>query len=285
VDVRLSQIGPGEYEQAIDLRSGFESSASGLEHGSSGSFVVTLSPRRTTGGAAKPLLPVIGGVTHARGEEYRRLSSDIATLKAIADATGGRVFDLAEGVRGRSPGSPAASVPRSRGFDLFSREGVTPAEARTPLWPMLAVAAVVLLLLDVGTRRVAWDRLISREMGAEVGRGVAAALRDRTVQSGAALDRLRAKPPAVPPDDAAGTLGTLGETDAEDVREREQARRREARSAARREARAVGPDTSAGPLPPRIKPQDVVPQEPEGDESGESGLRAAKRRAQKRMEE
>src|SRR4029077_16594619 len=102
--------------------------------------------------------------------EYRRLTSDESPLRRIAEITGGRVLDM------RTAGVSAA---------LFARAGLPPAEGRTPLWPILAVAVVVLMLLDVATTRVPWDRLLSRALGAELARGVSAAVRDRTRQAAA----------------------------------------------------------------------------------------------------
>jgi hypothetical protein len=53
-----------------------------------------------------------------------------------------------------------------REVDLFSREGLTPAEAISPLTKQLLPWAIVLLLLDIAVRRIAWDRWVSKRMGA-----------------------------------------------------------------------------------------------------------------------
>ena len=214
--------------------------------------------------ASTALPPVVGGVTRPAGEEFRRMRSDTAALQSIADITGGSLFAL----------SPAESTAaQSRVPDLYSREGLIPAESRTPLWPTLAIAAVAFMLLDVATRRVAWDRLLSREMGAEVRRGMVEAMRDRTTQTAAAVGRLRASA-AKPAPESSAAPATLGDADAEELRDRERARRRAARSAS--VAQSPPPETAA--------PEAKLPA-PGPSPEAESGLLAAKRRAQKRMDE
>jgi uncharacterized protein YegL len=265
-DVRLSQVAPGEYEAEVDLHS----ADSGSPGARGGSYVIVLSPRETAGGETRALPPVVGGISRPApaGVEYRSLHSNEAILRQIADATRGRVLELGKVESGGAP-------------DLFSREGLKPAEGRTPLWPMLAVASVALMLLDTATRRVAWDRLLSREMGAEVARGVAAALRDRTAQAASAVDRLRRPEPEESRPGGAGEQVSaplapqvaLTDADAQEIREREKRRRREARAAAARE------QIAEAPLP--VEPSVDVP----ASQEDESGLLAAKRRARKRMDE
>lgn len=285
-DLQLSQVGPGEYEQVIPLssvpaRSGAADAAP--DSSASGPYVLTFAPRRGPIAAtsalpesqqANPIPPVIGGVTRPPGEEYRRLHSDRASLVALADATGGSVLDLGS----------AASPSNSTRHDLFSRDGIVPAEARTPLWPWLAIASVSLMLLDVATRRVAWDRLLSREMGAELGRNVSVALRDRTATARAAVSRLRAAEQShAAPESAA----TLGDADAEALRQSERTRRQDSRRAAlkaRREAESAAADSpTANPNPASSAPADIAPQQSPFSE--ESSLQAAKRRARRKMED
>ena len=310
MDVRLSQVGPGEYEQVVELGSGALSAGADPDAPVDGSYVVTLVPRREVAGSGKSLAPVIGGVTRPAGEEYRRMRSDRALLTGIAAATGGRVWELGRGGGGRKEegnrgnrvvvgeleGTTGNGVVRGgledttrsvvvpKAPDLYSRDGLIPAEARVPLWPVLAIASVGLMLLDVATRRVAWDRLLSREMGAEVGRGVSAALRDRTAQAVDAIGRLRAAPAHAARDDrgseapgdtsSVGMPVPLGDEDAAAIADRERDRRWAARLEGLRgkgSDATVAPD-SDGSLPP---PTEVE----------EQGLQAAKRRARRRMEE
>jgi hypothetical protein len=158
--ITLSQTGPGVYEGSAPAPA-------------SGNYVVTLLPRM----GSRTLSPVVGGVSRAAGVEYRRLKSNIGLLEEISRRTGGRVLDI----------SAADDA------DLFDRSGVTPSEARLPLWRHLLVLSLVALLLDVGTRRIAWDRLFSREFGATLRREAAAGMRDRTADSIRTLESLRGR--------------------------------------------------------------------------------------------
>ena len=279
-DLQLSQVGPGEYEQVVPLSSipaRSDAADAAPDSSTSGPYVLTFAPRRgqlsssSASQQATPIPPVIGGVTRPPGEEYRVLRSDRAALVAIAEATGGSVLELVAT-------SPTAN---STKHDLFSRDGIVPAEARTPLWPWLAIASVSLMLLDVATRRVAWDRLLSRELGAELGRNVSAALRDRTATAHAAVSRLRA---AEPSPAASESAATLGDADAEALRESERTRRQHSRRAAlkaRRDAESAALDSpTTSPNPVSSVPTDTLKSPPE-----ESSLQAAKRRARRKMED
>ncbi len=251
---RLSQVAPGEYESTVDVRD-----AGG---GQSGAYVVVLEPRTVAGREERSLPPVIGGVSRpiAGAAEFLSLRSDEAMMRAIAQAGGGGVYALAS----TGPAAP----------DLYSRKGLRPAEASTPLWPMLAITAVILLLLDTATRRVAWDRLLSREMGAEVSREVVAALRDRSSQAAASIGRLKdapAGPPKTP------EVMSLGDVDAQAIREQEALRRRVARAASSR-ASPTSNTRPPGEAPPSAAADQTPPEQ-------ETGLRAAKERARRRMDD
>ncbi len=270
VALNLSQTGPGVYEGNAPAPS-------------TGNYVVTLTPRLGN----RPLSPVIGGTSRATGVEYRRLTSNVGLLEEISRATGGRVFDIRNG----------------KGVKLFDRTGITPSEARLPLWRTLALWALAALLLDIGTRRVAWDRLLSREFGAALRRETAEAMRDRGAQSARTLSSLRerekggevvvAQAAEVKTPERPQMLST------EDARRivREQAeRRRMARAAG-----AASPAGGAGPAPqpapqPASRPPSRSPPVPRAAPAGDeqtppvepeqttSGLLAAKRRARERIE-
>src|SRR5690606_8726315 len=99
--------------------------------GESGNYVTVLKPRR----GGRRLAPLIGGASVASGVEFRSLRSNIGLLRRIADETGGRMLELR--------GGDAAS--------LFDRRGIEPSEAHLPLWRSLLIAAIIVLLLDIGT--------------------------------------------------------------------------------------------------------------------------------------
>lgn len=253
IEASLEPIGSGTYEARVDAPL-------------SGTYVVTAMPRAGRGdrGDAKPMSPVIAGVSRTEGDEYRRTKSNLANLQLIAAAGGGRLLGWA---------NPQEAA-------LFDRGGITPAEARLPLWRTLLWAALALMLLDVATRRIAWDRFVSREFGAELKRGVEATTRDRGSAAMTMVGRLIAR------DTQAEDLAradqvqrpvSLGEQDALEIVRRERERRRETRHAASQE--------QPGPSQPRPGPGDGQPGTPpelQGDPH-RGGLFAAKQRARERL--
>lgn len=213
VDVELPQVGPGAYQASIPVER-------------TGSYIAMI--KTTENGTPAP--PVIAGASHQGGRESRALESNRALLAAIAERTGGRVI---------APGELAAA-------DLFDRSGLAPQYVVRSLWPVLLVAAIPLLLLDIATRRVAWDRF---QRDAEPGPA-------RSVEGGA-LRAARARASA-----DAGALA-LDDTDAERLR----AAARDRRRAARIDRRV--------PVAPAAPPEPSPP----------SDLLAAKRRAAERFDE
>lgn len=124
VELRLRPTGPGAYSTELPATQ-------------SGHYVVALTPR-LTGGVVDL---VIGGVSRRSGVEFRRLSSNLALLEAIADQTGGRLLDA------RSPA----------GANLFDRGGMPPSIGVVPMWGPLLMLASLLFVLDVASRRLAWS--------------------------------------------------------------------------------------------------------------------------------
>lgn len=230
--IELAQTGPGLYE-AVTLAP------------DAGSSVVVARPRSAVG----PLAPVMGGVTVPAAAEYARLGPDFELLADVAGATGGRVLGL---------GEPEAAR-------LFDRSGIVPSVARHPIWRPLLLSALVVLLLDVACRRIAWDRFVSPRFGA-------AALGSAAVRpSGAALARLRTRPPRT-----ASEHQSLGDVDAQVLAAAEARRRWEQRIAqAKASARGGGAVPSA-----RIAEAGTAAESEPG-----SALRRAKRRAAERIEE
>ena len=241
VEVRLSQTGPGRYEASVPAER-------------AGTYIATLAPRR--GGQA--MSPVIGGVSRSSGIEYAQLRSNDALLEAVAAETGGRVIELAD-------------LPRT---NLFLRDAVRPAEARLPLWPLLLTWSVVLLLADIGTRRIAWDRLLSREFGASLRKEATVAMKGRGEEAAATAERLRRIEPT------RGQAVAAGPLDAADaaaiVREQAERRRRE-----RVQAHLRGTQRVADEVQSEARPEPGRPAE----EPDAGGLLAAKRRAQRRIDD
>lgn len=157
-EVALAQTGPGTYEARLPAPD-------------RGTYVVALAPVRGT----RALAPVWGGATRAVGPELARLSSDANLLRRIAEETGGRLL----------------SFDRPEGAELWSRAGVAPRRASLPLWPALLAWSLAVFVIDVGTRRVAWDRLVSRAVMAEVREHAAAAVQQRASRAARTLSGLR----------------------------------------------------------------------------------------------
>ena len=91
-------------------------------------------------------------VSRAYSDEYRDLVDNIGLLERVAETTGGRVLEVDDQLAG----------------DLFDRDSlVMPSTARVA-WNILSILAALLLLLDVGFRRLAVDPDRVREAIARV---------------------------------------------------------------------------------------------------------------------
>ncbi|MFO0963049.1 MAG: VWA domain-containing protein [Phycisphaerales bacterium] len=109
--------------------------------------------------------------------EYRAVQDDAAALRVLAERTGGRVLDPA------APGT----------WDLFERQGLGAVVRELPIWDILAIAASIALLGDVGWRRLAVRAREMREALALVAASTTMPLRRAAdPQEQASLERLRA---------------------------------------------------------------------------------------------
>ena len=122
--VNLHQTGPGVYET--------DTPAQG-----EGNYIVSLFVQDPSGERHA----VFGGASRPPGSELRQFSSNRAILERVAQITGGRVLD---------PVHPDPSA-------IFNREAVVPSRSIRPLWWPLLAWLLVLFLLDVACRRIAWD--------------------------------------------------------------------------------------------------------------------------------
>lgn len=159
-EVRLRQSGPGLYTASVPAKN-------------KGNYVVALAPSQRD----RRLPPVIGGTSRAAGPEFMSLRSNTQKVRAIAEATGGRVLSFDD----------------PTGAELFDRSNVEPGEAHQPLWETLLLWTLGVFLLDVATRRVAWDRLLNRELMAEIRRSSGAEASRRSASAASTLGALRAK--------------------------------------------------------------------------------------------
>ncbi|MEZ6244240.1 MAG: VWA domain-containing protein [Phycisphaerales bacterium] len=257
-EVTLTQTGPGVYEGSVPATE-------------SGSYVSVIKPKLE----GRRLPPVLGGASISGGVEYRRLESDVGALSRIASAGRGRVLDL---------GDPD-------GADLFDRASVPVQRALIPIWPMLLAWTLFVFLLDVGTRRVAWDRLIGREFGPGVIRRAREAVEDRTHRAHRATESLRTKRAARASPQITTRSPALGDADAARVVAEARKKRMEAHKARLKEIREQSREGEILPGPASEKLSGRPPKaktdtktENDAPESGAADLLAAKRRARSRYE-
>jgi Ca-activated chloride channel family protein len=242
VDLALTPSTPGEYQAAYPTNM-------------PGAFIAVA--RASRNGKAIPA--TISGAMRGRSAELATLASNQSLLSSIAQATGGRVLDL--------------NAPLT--WDLFNRRGITPREAWTGLWPWLVAVLTALTLLDIASRRIAWDRW---------GDATAAHSPTRIAR----LDGLRA---AIA---ANGGERALTQDDAQDLRNRARDARRAERlnrfaSVASNGSRSPQSDSptpspSGDPSPPQHPDAPSPSTPPATTKAPESPLQAAKRRAQARID-
>jgi hypothetical protein len=157
-DVRLVQTAPGTYEGEFDAAE-------------AGNYVVGMSytgPDRQSGTLRS------GTVVNA-SPELRELKSNEAVLRQIADRTGGRVL---------SPFDPQTAA-------LFDRQGLVQRDAPMPVWDLILPLAILLLLLDVAARRIAWDAATFKRAGVGVLNYVRSFTTPRKIETTGSLDALR----------------------------------------------------------------------------------------------
>jgi uncharacterized membrane protein len=287
IEVNLQPVGVGEYQAVLRaeetgsyvgvVRPRF---AEGAIEGSAEGVATGAATASATGSAQPRRLPAaVVGAAVPRGSEFRALASNDRLLEQIAAATGGRVLD---------PAAPQLA-------EFFSREGLTPAEAISPLTKQLLPWAIVLLLLDIASRRVAWDRWVSKRMGAgsllATERAAATQERLATAAAGAGMGELRRASASVEQRvesvqrSASGLV--LSDTDARSLAEAARDKRRATRLA---QAAASVP---AGPSPkPAAGNEPGTPGAPAPSAAGEgraeqgepSSLLAAKQRANRKYQ-
>jgi Mg-chelatase subunit ChlD/uncharacterized membrane protein len=241
LQVSLSASAPGEYTGALTTNT-------------SGAFIAVA--RATRDG--KPIPASIAGAMRGRSNELATLRSNSALLASIAQASGGRVLDL--------------NAPTT--WNLFDRKGIVPRESWKPLWPLVVAALTLLTLLDIASRRIAWDRWSAPH----------AAIRPRSQ----GLDSLKAAVSSV----NLGGERALNETDGQNLRSRARDARRAARlatfvtsnnpdgSSSQGKQSAEKPDPASKTSPDLPPPPEVA--EPTHTDSP---LQAAKRRAKARFQD
>lgn len=262
-EVELRQTGSGMYEATLRAKE-------------TGTYVAVVRPSLVD----RVFAPVIAGTSVRFGVESQRLEPDPALGSAIAQAGGGRVIELAD----------------LGAADLFSRAGLEARRTLLPLADVLLPWLLVLALLDIAMRRIAWDRLT--EDRPKLAAGAVRSLAERLSAGPAGASGGTGSPGA----SAASAPAAFTEKDAEDLIRVQRDRRMAERLAAARRAQNAPHDpanTSSAATSPPLHPHPSQTRGGSTDgattdgDSGvppvtsapESGLAAAKRRARQRYEE
>ncbi len=264
-ELSFTPVGPGVFEATIPTPSATDGPAIVIARPVRGQESSSNDKNRSSA-----LSPVIVGVSPPASAELASLRSNDLLLEQIATRSGGRVLDLADS---------SARV--------FARAGVPPRFAVTPLTMPLLAWAIVLLMLDIANRRVAWDRLFSTSEIRDAQRALEEKSRKAAAGVGAALGSVRGARSDAHDPLMSNTL-TLSEEDAKRLREQA----RESRRAARMAQRASNTEGTTSPAPSASRttttatPPPSTSMGPDSEPHEEpNDLLAAKRRASKRFEE
>ncbi len=134
-NLELQQIGPGRYRGEFSILD-------------SGAYLVNVGfPVRGSDGEVV-VRNVQGAVSVPYAKEFRSVQDNGALLATVADRTGGRVIEL-------------DTLPES--INLYDRVDLEIPLAPKRVWDLLAIIAAALFLLDVATRRLAFDTRAARE--------------------------------------------------------------------------------------------------------------------------
>jgi Flp pilus assembly protein TadG len=117
-----------------------------------------------------------GGIAVNGSAELRDLDSNDTLLRQIKERTGGRLLQPFD----------AASA------DLFSRDGLMITTSPQPIWDRLIPPLLILILIDVAVRRIAWDWQSMRRLAASAAHQVRLFTQTtRAVESTGTLDSLK----------------------------------------------------------------------------------------------
>jgi uncharacterized membrane protein len=156
-DIKLVPTGPGTYEATFDAKT-------------AGNYVVAMNYTGKEGSGA-----LLAGAAMNSEPEYRELKSNDRLLNEIAARTNGHII---------TPFDPT-------GADIFRREGLTVTSSPLPVWDQLLPWLLALILLDVATRRIAWDWQSTKRMAATAANYIREFTTLRRVESGQTLDALK----------------------------------------------------------------------------------------------
>jgi uncharacterized membrane protein len=251
--VRLTQTGPGRYEANFDTPD-------------PGTYVAAMQYIGQKGDTGT----LLSGVAMNNAPETRDLQSNDARMKEIAERTGGRVL------------TPFEADITDAG-SLFSREGLPPAITPLPVWETLLPFLVALILIDVATRRIAWDWNAMKAYAAATSKAIRSYTTTRKIETTGSVDALKrvrdegalaSAPPPIPTGSAASATSAVSRPDPK-------AKFNAPKTTVEGDITKVVGGASDKPIP--SAPKKI---EPKGGTSGGMGnLMEAKRRAQQKIRE
>lgn len=230
--IRMLQTGPGIYDGRFPTMQ-------------KGDYLLRLTYRDEDGKQGV----LLSGLAVNGSQEMRDLSSNDYQVEQVAMKTGGRILRPFD----------------AQTADLFSTKHLTPAVSMTPIWNRLIPFLLLLLLIDVAVRRIAWDYAALRRAAMAAAGKVRRFTVVREVQTRQSVDALRKVR-----DQSAATARPQARVDIEQITAHDGARR----DVPDLIGQAPAADTS------EARPSDDQPAE----EAGHMGsLLEAKRRARRNM--
>ncbi len=151
------QTGPGNYGAEFDAKD-------------PGNYVVVLNYRGAKGEEGV----LLSGMAVNTSPELRDLRSNRAAIDQIAQRTGGRIL---------KPWDVS-------GEELFTRDGLKVTASPLPIWDILIPVLLGSILVDVATRRIAWDWLATKKAAAAVANRIRSFTTTRQVETRSTLDAL-----------------------------------------------------------------------------------------------
>jgi uncharacterized membrane protein len=155
--ILLNATGPGTYEGTFDAKT-------------AGNYVAAVQYNGKEGSGVFPT-----GAAMNSEPEYRELKSNDRLLHEIAARTNGHIIEPFD----------------ANGADIFRREGLTVTSSPLPVWDVLLPFLLALIILDVATRRIAWDWASLQRMGFTAATRVREFTSVRRVESRSSVDALK----------------------------------------------------------------------------------------------
>jgi uncharacterized membrane protein len=254
MNVRLTQVGPGVYQGEFPVRD-------------PGNYITMLNYT----GAGDQRGYLLGGLANSTSPETRDLQSNDTLLQQIADRTGGRVIPAFDGLT-----------------DLFSRENLAVTSSPLPVWDIVLPFLLVLILIDVAVRRIAWDWASTKRMAA----GAAAWVRSYTTvrkveeshqQTLGTLKQVREQVAEQKFKPTSGEVGASTGAAASASARPDPKAKFEAKQGVTGDITQVVGGATDKPVPP--PPKKIQPKGQQPEAGGMSSLMAAKKRAQDKIRE